>query len=936
MGELTAGGASWARLGSLAVVLLVVLASLVPGVASAAEVSGVVTDLSGAPLSATVATVSGSQIIKTTTTGADGSFTLTLDSGASKILVYSDDASTPGYDYVPALVTIPADGRVSVTLLPAASLTMKGDLLFVDTDNIPSAYSYHVSNVNGTLLSPSGYPLSFTSKSTSAVQIPGLPSGTVIVPAGMPYRLGIGASIVVGTKVTTRSTSTGAQEPLTQGSLSEFDVMGLTLEYNLDVVEQAITDASTRIVTMEGQGFYVVREKGIIAEAEASFTEASQLFDGGAYVEGYDSAKKSYISAKNALGELSNLALDATSSVYIIIGFLAVASVTAGFLLVDSRRFQIGLGAAVYAAALALLGYVYPGVAAAPLQGLTIMIVASYVVVVACAIFVPRFLGGRGGDDRVNLSGVLVPVFSIAKRSLKRRRLRFLLTLISLTVLVMSFVALTSLSEGYGLMVVKSTSMTSHEGVLLRSSTWTMAEPTFIEFVDSEVEWLGRQTGVEAVSIKVENTPQQSSITSIKRNSIYAIIGVDASVEDKIVPLTDTLAEGKLPGAGEVALSVDLAERAGLKLGDSVKLRDQTLTLVGLFDDVKFTALTDLDGSAYIPDKWVNLSPPGDPPTWDRQSTPASEAALVDASTAELIKALGVTRIAIRVNGVGQDAFAERLALQRGFETWSVSGTAVVYAAVGSYLEGKGLPLIIPWAIVVLNVVVTMLNSLFERRREISILSSVGLNPAEIASIFVAEASITGFIAGGMGYLGGLTLYKVMPMLGLALDVHQKVSAVWSLAAIGISISAVLVGAFAALRSSIVITPSLTRKWKLEEGVGGFDKPWVVPVPVKIEPENVDRYVSYLLERLHGLENDQIRRTAKVILEQHGDAKVISFIYKSYQATTGNFYTRNSVFVEPSGDVFVVRLESAGGQDWAHETGTLIRLITMEWSNRPR
>jgi hypothetical protein len=181
-----------------------------------------------------------------------------------------------------------------------------------------------------------------------------------------------------------------------------------------------------------------------------------------------------------------------------------------------------------------------------------------------------------------------------------------------------------------------------------------------------------------------------------------------------------------------------------------------------------------------------------------------------------------------------------------------------------------------------------------------------------------------------------LALYKVMPMLGLALDVHQKVSAVWSLAAIGISISAVLVGAFAALRSSIVITPSLTRKWKLEEGVGGFDKPWVVPVPVKIEPENVDGYVSYMLERLRGLENDQVRRTAKVTLEQRGDAKVISFIYKSYQATTGNFYTRNSVFVEPSGGVYGVRLESAGGQDWAHETGTLIRLITMEWSNRPR
>ncbi|MCX6647836.1 MAG: ABC transporter permease [Candidatus Bathyarchaeota archaeon] len=874
--------------------------------------------------------------MKSTTTAADGSFILALDAGVSKLLVYSDDPSTPGYDYVPALVGVPPGGVVSITLEPAASLSMRGDLLFVDTDNIPVSYSYQVVDANGTLLSPSGYPLSFGSKGSTLIQIPNLPSSTIIVPAGIPYRLWVGASILVGTKVTTRSVSSGVQQPLAGGTMAEFDVMGVTLNYNLGLVGSAISDASQRIVTMEGQGFYLVREKGIIAKAEVNYVAAQQHYEAGEYTEGFDSAKRSYIDAKSTLGDLSNLALDAASSVYIIIGFLAVASVTAGFLLVDSTRLQIGLGAGVYAAALLVLSRVYPGVGATPLQGFLLTTVASYLAVVAVAVFLPRFLGGGGGDGRVSLSGVLVPVFSIAKRSLKRRRLRFALTLVSLTVLVMSFVALTSLSEGYGLMVVKSSSLTIHRGVLLRASTWTESEPTFMEFVDAEVEWLLRQEGVGAVSVKVENTPQKSAITSISGNRIYSIVGVDAGVESQIIPLSSALVEGKLPGPGGVALSVSLAAKAGLKLGDTVKLRDRVLTLEGLLDDAAFSSLTDLDGGSYIPDKWVNLSPPGDPPYWERQATPASEAALVDASTAKLIRALGVTRIALKVDAAGQDAFAERLALQRGYETWSVSGTSVVYAALGSYLEGKGLPLVIPWAIVVLNVVVTMLNSLFERRREIGILSSVGLNPAEISSIFVAEASITGFIAGGLGYLAGLAFYKLMPMLGLALEVHQKVSAVWSLAAIGISISAVLVGAFAALRSSVVVTPSLTRKWKMDEGEGGFNKPWVVPVPVKIEAGDVDSYVGYMLGRLRGLETDQVRMTSRVTLETRGDARVVSFIYKSYQATTGNFYTKNSVFVEPSGGVYGVRLESAGGQDWAHETGTLIRLITMEWSNRPR
>ncbi len=100
-------------------------------------------------------------------------------------------------------------------------------------------------------------------------------------------------------------------------------MMGVTLDYNLGLVESAISDASSKILTMEEQGFYVVREKGILAKAEVNYVAAEQLYESGKYMEGYDAAKKSYIDAKNTLGDLNNLYLDAASSVYIIIGFLA-------------------------------------------------------------------------------------------------------------------------------------------------------------------------------------------------------------------------------------------------------------------------------------------------------------------------------------------------------------------------------------------------------------------------------------------------------------------------------------------------------------------------------------------------------------------------------------------------------------------------------------
>src|SRR5512136_677316 len=105
-----------------------------------------------------------------------------------------------------------------------------------------------------------GYSLSFGSKSSTITQIPNLPAATVIVPAGVPYRLSLGASLLVGTRMTDRSTTSEMQQPLSQGAISEFDVMGPTLAYNLGLVDATLGEVSPRIIEMEMQGFYLVSE----------------------------------------------------------------------------------------------------------------------------------------------------------------------------------------------------------------------------------------------------------------------------------------------------------------------------------------------------------------------------------------------------------------------------------------------------------------------------------------------------------------------------------------------------------------------------------------------------------------------------------------------------------------------------------------------------
>jgi hypothetical protein len=204
-----------------------------------------------------------------------------------------------------------------------------------------------------------------------------------------------------------------------------------------------------------------------------------------------------------------------------------------------------------------------------------------------------------------------------------------------------------------------------------------------------------------------------------------------------------------------------------------------------------------------------------------------------------------------------------------------------------------------------------------------------------VSAIFVAEAFITGFIAGGLGYLVGLSLYRGMTYLNIGLQVHQKVSAIWSVASVTLAVSAVLAGAYTALRNSVVITPSLMRRWKIDRDSGGFQEAYRITIPVKLEAEEIEPYVEFIHRRLKGLENHPVQITSSIKLEGAGEGKRIKFIYKTAQAATGNFYSRNELKITrlPSGE-YGATLESLGDPSWAHVTGSLIRRLTMEYSTK--
>ncbi len=917
-----------------------------PEVHATTTISGIVLDERDVPIEdAYVSVWLLDKPITSCKTGSDGRFEIDVEEASYKMYILADDNSTLGIDYLPALTEVDPSNEDDFTfnLIPAASLVIEGYIQFLESESLPSSVAYRVLDESGEPLSVGGFPLTYGYSSDSQSTYLGIEPSHLVVPAGVNLTVMVDSSIIVKSERVSRSFIAGKPGffMVDEGKLVAVDVRMFSIPFNLEYLEKYRNNVDSRINDMESLGFYLNAERKLALSGVKRLTEARYLYEKGCYLESFDAAKRSFIEFNKILTRLELLYINAAFSVSTLIFFINFVSITMAFLLLEGGSARI-LGSVTISTVMLVILYIfYPGCIIIPLGQFVRVAVLALFISLTIAIFLPSLMKGKGGGNRhIPIRNICVPIFSIAKRSIHRRRQRFALTTTSIIVLVMSFVALTSFSEGYGLVVNRVSDKGARlKGVLLRAPGYNREGPIFINPTDVDFGWLERQPESRVISPKAENLPITQPIAKLNGVPIFGIVGVDSAVESAIID-SAVINEGELPSEGGIMISEALCEKLGVEVGGDLLLSFLSdisirIKLCGVFEDDMFRQLRELDGSKYMPGKLLDVTPEGSP-TFIFTLCEPQEIVVIDLVMALRMPLVGITRIDVTVaDEVDVDTFAERLALERGYLAWSASENGVILARVGTYFEGKGLSLLVPWGIVVLNVVVTMLNSMYERRKEIYILSSVGLNPTQILTIFFAEASIIGLTAGGVGYLAGISFYKVMAFLRLGIDVQQKVSAFWSLASIGIAMTSVFIGAIFALINSVVITPSLMRHWKIAKK-RDIAESFEVEIPVKLQSEEIDSFVEFLVQTLKAREGDPVMRTStiQVSFDSEKGLKKIHFLYKATRSLdSSDFYTENSILIgtRPT-EKMGVKLISNGNQKSAYATGVLVRTITMEWS----
>jgi len=88
-----------------------------------------------------------------------------------------------------------------------------------------------------------------------------------------------------------------------------------------------------------------------------------------------------------------------------------------------------------------------------------------------------------------------------------------------------------------------------------------------------------------------------------------------------------------------------------------------------------------------------------------------------------------------------------------------------------------------------------------------------------------------------------------------------------------------------------------------------------------------------MTKALKRYEDDPSLVTSKIRTERRGDDILIRFIHKSVNNMVRDIYTRNVLTLKPGiGEEYSVSFESIGNSGMSHMSGSLVRLLTMEWS----
>ena len=439
-----------------------------------------------------------------------------------------------------------------------------------------------------------------------------------------------------------------------------------------------------------------------------------------------------------------------------------------------------------------------------------------------------------------------VSAFMLGVSNLRRRRLRTALTcltLIILTFTIMSFTAVKSMRRHARLLYEPTA---PYIGFLLKNVNWRDIPPQALGFIANNFAEKG--LSVPRVWLEDEDKTRSPRIpVYYKERSFEAqgLVGL-SHLEPRVSGLDEILIGGRWLAENELN-TILLPERMAVNLGinpqepqnEVVSVWGMPFEVVGVFSGKKLQQRSDLDGE------------PLTPVTFPREASTEMSEVEVDALESgddvrefqsryqhipgdltmiipyrSLLAAGGHLKgvAIVSQSKLSIQETAQGLVDRFGLSLFSgePDGTYLYHAS--DTMSYSGVPnIIIPIIISVFIVLNTMIGSVYERKREIGIYTSVGLAPSHVSFLFIAEAMALAVISVVLGYLLAQTSAKLFAETSLWSGITVNYSSWAGVAAMVLVIVVVLVSVlYPSKVAGEIAIPDVNRAWTLPEADGNI------------------------------------------------------------------------------------------------------------------
>jgi len=918
------------------------------------NVTGVVADaLTGRPLGGSMIIVSGwtandgsyDQYFETKVIANEaGFYTTSLQRGYYYLTVMADDLTTPGLDYIPKLLHLdatmfyPKGIDADFILFPGASVKVTGLADFVELGKAPDdLYFGMIDAYNGTPY--------FRVEDRRIYAALDLKPGITVVPADVPM-------LLCGNSPWVRFTidDNGSYFSFRQGDLETIDISEAVMKRNLELVRDTLNSTRLKAKEFGLSGIDMKLEMDDLDTAFGYLGLATLSLREGNYSQCFMNLRAAYIIAQDVSVTLADTLSDITFSPIPFSFLMVLSAFGLASVFVGKESLRVGSGLVISLLFLGLSYFIAPGWRLAdPMQYFTSS-AACTSAAVGLILLLPRTKKDVVTPSGIALMSSLVSTFSLATRNLKRRRLRTSLILASIFTLVFGFTVFTSFR--FKAMVVYGNAaypVANPPAGLMVVPTQGLATSACIPM--SMVEALRENLLVSSVAPKAETSPFNLEDQLISEGG-YAItirgaIGV-SSEEVKMSHLDAAVVKGHFMAEEEgraMLISAKAAEKLRVEPGDKVEFEGKQFMIAGIMDDQILEWIVDLDGQPIRPyyiEKHYKFY--------------IGAESMVVLNWRELVNlGLGtLTRINVQTNGAEDIAvLATELARKWRYHIYATIGEEVklFYYNKGPMLEGSSnIPVVL--VLVGLNVLACTLSAAYERRKEVVTLSLVGLNPSQISYMFLAEAVLVAFIGGVTGYLLSVGMPRLLLGFGGPGFLTEKTSWMWSVAVILIVLAvAVSASVLPARRASMMASPYIPRKWKLDYVPADKDiRRFFVHIPQVVSKLELGRFITFIDDKFTEMQLltaiPEKMELKKMVDESDEERDVIKLLFTYRFAREGEraFETDNELVMSRMKDSspysidLVIRIGTIYNYnplDVVWKTASAIRQLMLRWTTAP-